>query len=105
MAGPASSYCLFMVDADAMRLPKIIQRGLFADQPVATFSTTPGTDDFHNHLSLTWTVLTRDLQQESRRSTFMATQTKSKGKLSIAWEQLAFCCISVDGKCIDSDVF
>lgn len=51
MAGPASSYCLFMVDADAMRLPKIIQRGLFADQPVATFSTTPGTDDFHNHLS------------------------------------------------------
>lgn len=58
MSGPASPYYLLMLDADAMRLPKIIQRGFFADHPVATFSTTPRTDDFHNTASLDRPFLT-----------------------------------------------
>jgi hypothetical protein len=81
-----------MLAADAMRLPQIIQGGFFTDEPVATFSTTPGTDNLHNHLS--WlTVLDRYLQQESRRHTYMATEKKSKGKFDLELKDPASCCI------------
>jgi hypothetical protein len=73
-----------MREADAVRLPGIIERRFFPDEAILTFASAPGTHNLHGDL----TFLTCRIQQEPRHQQPLMTQPPKTTALDLTIERL-----------------